>query len=175
MDKKKILIIVIIIAAAAAYYFLVLKKSATTSAPASGSSSPTPSANNPNTTQTPPLVTPTGADELGIATPIAISSPVATFMPGTSSAQIGGSGTTSDPTNGMPSGFITWYQSLGPKSKVYVASQIHNMTTDEINLVNTLVTQNRWGDPTLAPAWNAFSAKYGTNPSFNSFSGFKNY
>lgn len=174
MDKKKAIIIVLAIAAVIGYFIWKNNK------PVSGQTIPTGGTPTPGTSNDPgsslpsPVSTanPVSQQGTGVVTPVVIPSVSATFTPGTTDAQAQGSGTTSDPLGGMPSGFQTWVNSLGPQNKNRVLTLIPQFTNDEINLINTLVTQNKWGDTTLSPLWNTFIKKYSL-PVGRTFSSFQ--
>lgn len=169
MDKKKLIIIVILIAAVVGFF--IWKNNQVVGGqtiPISPSSTPPGTSNDPGSS----LPSPVSQQGAPAVTPVAIPSVAATFAPGTTDAQVQGSGTTSDPLGGMPSGFQTWVNSLGPVNKNRVLTLIPSFTSDEINMINTLVTQNKWGDPILTPLWNNFNKKYAL-PIGKNFSNFQ--
>lgn len=172
MDKKKLIIIVIVVAAVIGYF--IYKNNKKSTAPVTGSAGTPVTSNDPGSSLPSPvsMANPVSQQGTGLITPVVIPSSPATFAAGTTDAQTQGSGSSSDPLGGMPSGFVQWANSLGPQNKSRVLTLIPQFTSDEINLINTLVTQNKWGDVTLAPMWNTFIKKYSL-PVLRSFSNFQ--
>lgn len=168
MNKKKLIIIVILIAAVIGYF--IWKNNQTVPAPTISSNDALPSgtSNDPGSS----LPSPVSQQSAGVITPVAIPSVAATFAPGTADAQVQGSGSSSDPLGGMPSGFQTWANSLGPKNRSRLLTLIPQMTPDEINLINYIVVNNKWGDPSVVDAWNEFNSKYAL-PVGGNYSNFK--
>lgn len=168
MDKKKLIIIVILIAAVVGYFIWKNNVAIPAATIPANPSSPAGTSNDPGSS----LPSPVSAQGTGVITPVAIPSVPATFAAGTTDAQSQGSGSSSDPLGGMPSGFVSWFNTLGPQNKNRILTLIPQLTSDEINLINTLVTQNKWGDPVLSPLWNNFNKKYSL-PVARTFSNFQ--
>lgn len=174
MNKKKIIIAVLVIAVAVIVYLYIKKKNSSASTTASSPSVPVVGTSNDPGSSLPALVSvpaPVSQQDLPSITPVVIPSVGATFAPATSSAQINGSGTSSDPLSGKPSGYQNWVNSLGPVNKQKMLSATLTMPDSDINLINKIVTNNMWGDPSVQDAWNDFCRRYSI-PIGYSFSNF---
>lgn len=124
-----------------------------------------------------PAISSVGVDTIQVPHILTMSPSV--FSSGTSDAQLQGSNgtvaTAATAAQNLPSGFQTWLNSLGPLNKAHVVGLVSAMTSDEINFVDSLVTQNLWGQQSVQAEWNDFVTKYGLpiGAGFNSFSGGK--
>lgn len=182
MKHKKIVIIVVVAVVLVILYFVMKNNApATAPTPSTGTANP-PAPNEPGSAQPPAVSQPAPISQQPanpLITPVVIASPVATFNAGTTDAQTqGAAGSAAQAytaSGNLPSGFQTWYNSLGPNNKAYVAGLIPTMTAAEIALVDNIVTNNLWGDTSVAAGWNAFVGKYGLplNNTFSNFTGSK--
>lgn len=172
-NEKKVIIIVALVAAILLFYFWYEGSSTATAttlaAPADNPSSPA-SVSLPD----PVSIAASISDQTGedITPPVATSGNAASFTAGVTSPETQNSGTPI-PSTSLPAGFQTWYNSLGPLNQAHMAAEIPTMPTADIDFIDTMVTQNLWGQASQATAWNAFVAKYGLPVSgkFSSFTG----
>lgn len=172
-NEKKVVIVIALVAAILLFYFWYSGSSTTTSTTLA---TPSPSPSSPDSVSLPDPVslassisTQTGED---ITPPVAVSGTAASFVAGVTSPETQNAGQAA-PSTTLPAGFQTWYNSLGPINQAHMAAEIPTMPAADIAFINNVVTQNLWGQASIAAQWNAFVAKYGLpmSGSFSSFSG----
>lgn len=152
MDNRKVILIVLIVALAGViWYYISNQTPANPTLAAPLPTSPTPA--------DPSAPAPVSQQDTPVITPGVITGTGATFTAGQSDASLQGGGTSSDPLLGLPSGFVTWVNSLGPINRPLLIAQLPNISQSDMNLVDQIVSQNLWGNASVAGAWNTFTAK----------------
>lgn len=191
--KKTVIIVVVIIAAIILYFILKNNKltapQSQTQAPGganpqTGGGMPSGTSLSPGSSLPAPQSLPAVVSQQtgtvvgsGAGGMVAIPATPAVFAPTVTDAQVQGSAGSAagaySSSNNLPSGFQTWYNSLGPVNQAYMSGIIPTMDPADINFIDTVVKQNLWGTSQIEAQWNAFVAKYGLpkNGTFNAFSG----
>lgn len=171
-NEKKVVIGVALVAALVLFYFWYSTPAATATTVATLPVSP--SSPNPVSLPDPVSVASSVSEQTGedITPPVALTGTTSSFVAGVTSPETQNAGTPL-PVSNLPAGFMTWYNSLGPVNQAWIASQVATMPQADIDFINTMVTQNLWGQSAQASQWNAFCSAYGLPHagSFSSFSG----